>query len=605
MLILGINDTHDASACLVKDGKLLMALAEERLTRTKNIASLPVNAINYILEKFQIVGKDINLVAVATKEAHYLNLLNIPAEFSTEDWRRFHEEYYVPLIYKKKKIKIKNIFPNYKPKVKLGYPLTKLKFLSNLECTKSDHKKLYHLRRNTISKLLKIDKKKIEFFDHHQCHALYGYYVSPQNFRNKKIIIVTADSGGDRAYNSVSVIEKGKYKLISKDKKNKIGQIYQSATILLGMNPTRHPYKVMGLAPYASEHQKKDSRSIFLNSLRLKNTSFIQNKEMKDHFHYFKEKLKGQRFDGIAGGVQDFVEIRLVEWFKNLSKKFNSNNFVFSGGVANNVKANKTLIEQKFIKNLFVPPGPGDESLCIGACYAAIMKKLGVKKTSSYIVSPTNAYWGDKLHKSNLQKFKSHKLIKEKYSSIKDLNLKHTAKALASGNIIFFFHGRMEFGQRALGHRSILSDPSKIDQVQKINETIKMRDFWMPFTPSILSGDLKKYIINKKNISSDYMTVSYDTTPLGAKHFKAAIHPYDNTIRPQRVSKTTCRTYYKLLQEFKKITGIGGLLNTSLNIHDKPIINQPLDIINEILENNTAKVGYLFIEDTLYIRNKK
>ena len=100
------------------------------------------------------------------------------------------------------------------------------------------------------------------------------------------------------------------------------------------------------------------------------------------------------------------------------------------------------------------------------------------------------------------------------------------------------------------------------------------------------------------------MTVSYDTTPLGAKHFKAAIHPYDNTIRPQRVSKTTCRTYYKLLQEFKKITGIGGLLNTSLNIHDKPIINQPLDIINEILENNTAKVGYLFIEDTLYIRNK-
>ena len=110
MLILGINDTHDASACLVKDGKLLMALAEERLTRTKNIASLPVNAINYILEKFQIVGKDINLVAVATKEAHYLNLLNIPAEFSTEDWRRFHEEYYVPLIYKKKKLRLKIFF---------------------------------------------------------------------------------------------------------------------------------------------------------------------------------------------------------------------------------------------------------------------------------------------------------------------------------------------------------------------------------------------------------------------------------------------------------------------------------------------------------------
>ena len=267
MYILGINDTHDASACLIKDGKILMAIAEERLTRTKNVASLPVNAIKLILKSHNIKGDNLNHVAVATKEAHYLNLLNIPADFTTEDWRKFHEEYWVPIIYKKKKLKIKNIFPNYKPSVRLGYNIKKLKFKSNLECSPKDHKDLLMLRKKTISSLLNIDDKKIDFYDHHKCHALYGYYCNHKKFRNKKVIIVTADSGGDNIYNSVSLISKNKYKLLSGDRSNFIGQIYSTATILLGMNPTRHPYKVMGLAPYASEYQKKRARDIFLNAL--------------------------------------------------------------------------------------------------------------------------------------------------------------------------------------------------------------------------------------------------------------------------------------------------------------------------------------------------
>lgn len=600
MYILGINDTHDASACLIKDGKILMAIGEERLTRTKNIASLPVKAIKLILKTHNIKGDNLDYVAVATNEVHYLNLLNIPADFTAKDWRKFHEEYWVPTIYEKKKLKIRNIFPNYKPSVKLGYDIKRLKFKSNLECTAKDHKSLKMLRRKTISKLLGIDDKKIHFYDHHKCHALYGYYCNHKKFRNKNVIIVTADSGGDNIYNSVSLISHNKYKLLSGDRSNFIGQIYQTATILLGMNPTRHPYKVMGLAPYASEYQKKKARDVFLNSLKVKKTKFIKNKHIKDHYYYFKEQLKDIRFDGIAGGVQDFVEIRLVEWFKQLSSKYKSKHFIFSGGVANNVKANKVLIEQKFIKSFFVPPGPGDESLSIGACYAALMEKYGEKYASENIVSPTNAYWGDEVTEKELLKFRSNKLIKKNFKAKKDLNLIHTAKALASGHIVFFFYGRMEFGQRALGHRSILSDPSKIDQIQKINETIKKRDFWMPFTPSILDEDYEKYVKNKKKINSNYMTVSFDTTDLGKKHFRAAIHPYDFTIRPQRVSKDTCRKYYLLLKNFKKLTGVGGLLNTSLNIHDKPIIHKPSDILNEILNNDLNKIKYLFINDTLY-----
>ena len=605
MYILGINDTHDASACLIKDGKLLVAIAEERLTRKKNISNLPEKAIAQILKSQNIESSQLDLVAVATKEAHYLNLLNIPAQFTVEDWRKFHEEYYVPIIYKNKKIKIKDVFPNYKPQLLSGYPINKLPFISNLECSKKDHKNLFELRLKSIAGLLKIDKKKINFYDHHLCHALYGYYANPKNLRKKKIIIVTSDSGGDNSYNSISVIKNGNYKLISKNKTNIIGQIYQSITILLGMNPTRHAYKVMGLAPYASEYQKIAPRKIFLDSLKVQKLKFIKNSNMKDHYYYFKKRLKNLRFDGVAGGLQDFIEIRLVEWFKNISIKLKSNHFIFSGGVANNVKANKVLIDQKFVKSFFVPPGPGDESLCIGASYAALVEKFGAKKMSNYITPLENAYLGLNIEKNNLFNFKSNKVLQNKFKCINDPNLTYTAKALSKGNIVFFCYGRMEFGQRALGHRSILADPSKIEVIKKINDSIKKRDFWMPFTPSILDIDYKKYVINKKNICSDFMTVCFDSTKLGREHFKAAIHPYDYTIRPQKVTKLTCPTYYKLLKKFKRLTGIGGLLNTSLNVHDKPIICQPSDILKEIFNKEYNQINYIFVEDSLYVRKIK
>jgi carbamoyltransferase len=602
MIILGINDTHDASASLIIDGKLKMAIQEERFTRSKNISSLPINSIKYILDKYKLNKDNIDLVCVATNELHNLNLWNIPGDFTTDDWRRLQEDFYVPTIYKKKKIKIRDVFPKYKPSIKLGYSLKEIPFSASTGST-AQRNKILDMRINKISEVTKVSKSKINFFDHHLCHAMYGYYLKRN--KAKKTIIVTADGGGDRCYNTISVMNNDKFKMVYKGRDNLIGVIYEAITLILGMNPTRHAYKVMGLAPYASESQKKTAREIFLNSLKVKGIKFIKNKNFTDYYHYFKNSLRYLRFDGIAGGLQDFVEIRLLEWFKNISQKFKCKDFVFSGGVANNIKANKILSETKFINSLFVPPGPGDESLCIGACFAGLYSKLGGKVMKNYIKPIDNAYWGDDIDEKNFQEFKSDKYVKKTFKMYDDYNLKGTAKALSKGNIVFFCHGRMEFGQRALGHRSILSDPSKLSQVKKINETIKMRDFWMPFTPSILSEDFKKYIINKKNMSSDYMTMSFDSTLIAKKHFKAAIHPYDQTIRPQKVSKNTCSTYYKLIKEFKKITGIGGLLNTSLNMHDKPIVRQPTDILSEIMRSNFNKVNYMYINGYLFEKKTK
>ena len=234
-----------------------------------------------------------------------------------------------------------------------------------------------------------------------------------------------------------------------------------------------------------------------------------------------------------------------------------------------------------------------------------MVSKKGLSKTAELVNKVENAYWGPNLNNKEIEKFKLHPFIKKNFTQIKDKHFEKTSAILAKGEILFFCYGRMEFGQRALGHRSILCDPSKFESIKKINTTIKKRDFWMPFTPSILKKFADKYVLNPKNIPSSFMTTCYDTTEIGKKHLRAAIHPYDFTVRPQIVTKKTCPAYYMLIEKFHKKTGIGGLLNTSLNIHDKPIVCQPLDIINEILKNNNKAINYVYVQDTLYKRKIK
>lgn len=604
MIILGINDTHDSSACLIKDGKLLIAIEEERFRRVKKISSFPEKAIQHIFKFTGYGSKDIDKVAVATKLLNGALLWNTVADFKIEDWKKLQEVLFYNLIYKKKKIKFKDIFKNFKPSVKLSYPLKgNVDIELNSTSSKKNSEKIKIFRKKNISKKLGISENKIEFFDHHLCHGLYGYFVYSKELKDKKnIAVVTMDGGGDGRYFSINLVKNNKFIQLPTKSKSLIGQIYESTTLLLGMNPAKHSYKIMGLAPYASEFHKSGPRKIFLDSFKVKGINFIRSKKMKDYYTYFKEQLNNFRFDGIAGGVQDFIELRLQEWFLNISKKFNVKNFVFSGGVANNVKANKFLFESKGIDKIYVPPGPGDESLSIGAGYASMVQDIGFKKTNKIANVPENAYWGVPIYNDKIEEFRNHKFIKNNYNEKKDLNFKIVSKILSKGEIVYFCIGRMEFGQRALGHRSILSDPSNIESVYKINSAIKKRDFWMPFTPSILETYQDRYFINSKNINCNFMTMSFDTTKLGKKHLKAAIHPYDNTVRPQIVNKNTCKDYYRLIKEFQKLTGIGALLNTSLNIHDKPIICQPTDLVDELILNKDTLANFIFIEKSIFIK---
>ena len=302
MLILGINDTHDASACLIKDGKLVAALQEERIARIKNIGGFPGNAIKRLLYSNNINKKDIDFIAVSNTQPVHLNFWNIHSEFTIEDHYRLSADCYSKFFIEKKKIKLKKIFPNFGSKYKSFYPIKKIPFVASYESSKKMYQNLNRLRLNFISKFMNISEDRIFFFDHHQCHAMYAYFLDVN--RKKNCIIVTADGGGDAKYNTITEIKENKLKILSEGKDNLLGKFYSSITLLLGMNPARHHYKVMGLAPYAKKKYVKEPLNIFLKALKINGIKFIHSDELTDHFLYFRNKLKNFRFDSIAGAIQ-------------------------------------------------------------------------------------------------------------------------------------------------------------------------------------------------------------------------------------------------------------------------------------------------------------
>ena len=306
MIILGINDAHDASACLIKDGKLVFAIQEERLTRIKNIGGFPISSVQQILKKFNLRKKDIDYIAIATKRIVHTNLFNVPVSFSVSDYLKMHEKYYYPTLYEKKKKKISEVFKDFKFTANDFYPMKKIPFVTTSEISTNKINDLEKLRKDTICNFFGKPENKVIFYDHHKCHALHGLYTQSITKRLNRIILATSDGGGDGIYDSVSIFEKGKLTLLSQSRTSLIGKIYSQITLLLGMNPHRHPYKVMGLAPYAQEYHKKGPREVFCNSLVFDGLTFKKYKKIIDLFFYF-EKLKHIDLMELLR-LQDFTE---------------------------------------------------------------------------------------------------------------------------------------------------------------------------------------------------------------------------------------------------------------------------------------------------------
>jgi len=548
IIVLGITDGHNAGACLLRNGKIEYAISEERISRIKNEAGYPKLAIEKIIELSNLKIEEIHSVALAGKFSHEKSF------YSKWDWY---------------KVGYDNQLEDNKKKGRINF------------------ENRLNERKKEIVNHLKIDEKKILVVEHHLSHAASAYLSSPW-INDEEILVLTCDGSGDGISATVNIGKSGKINRISKTENHaSLGKIYSRITLLLGMKPWEHEYKVMGLAPYADETGVKKSKNVLDELLEVKesNLEFSRKSKLSTNYCYefLKTKLENHRFDWIAGGIQQFTEELMKKWVSNALKKTGCRKVVCAGGVFMNVKANMQISELESIDDIFIFPSGGDESLALGAAMYVYSEILDKVDEAIHLEPLGPIYLGMEFTNSQIED-EIKKIGLDKGFSVEfneDIE-KQTAELLANGEIVARFKDRMEWGARSLGNRSILADPSSFDKVREINSAIKQRDFWMPFAPSIISEKQEEYIENPKKIKAPYMVMGFHTKKRAHKELASAIHSYDFTARPQLLEEKYNPAYYDLIQNFEKHTGIPALLNTSFNLHGYPIVCTPTDAINTL-----------------------
>jgi carbamoyltransferase len=593
MVIIGIYDDHNSSASLSINGEIVCAVQEERYTKIKNEKGFPKNAVNYILEKYNLNNDNIDIVAMSTIERTDINNMKYPIDtvFDVEDHIDMMNNYWKPRLSGKEYQKdyIKHVFNNKFPNEEHLYNVPDDYY--NLDSSELQSK-LTDIVVSDVANFMKIDQKKIKFYDHHTCHIMYGYFSNPN--KKQKTIGITVDAYGDGRNQTVWKIENNKFKLISDSNECEIARLYRSVTLYLRMKPLEHEFKVMGLAPYAKDSYVDKVVQVFDDLVEFDDLKIVHKNRPKDLYQFLNDNLQYFRFDNIAGGIQKYTEKMLIELFYRAKEKIGFNNFIFSGGVSMNVKANKALADQDFVDDLFVAGSSSDESQCIGACYYANYENKIDNKPLH------NLYLGGENKQGDVLVYIEKNNLHDKYT-ISFADNEKIAQLLAKGEIVARVDGRMEFGSRALGNRSILANPSSPNVVRYINELIKGRDFWMPFAATILDSYVSKYLHNPKNLESRYMAIAMDTKKEYLHEIKAGTHPYDETIRPQILTREQNSKYYDLLEKFSELTGIGALLNTSYNLHGLPMVNDIPDAFH-VFENseltNLSMGGMLFVKNT-------
>ncbi|MBM3249755.1 MAG: carbamoyl transferase [Candidatus Omnitrophica bacterium] len=578
MKILSIHWGTNSTAALMIAGDVVACVSEERFSRFKNDESFPLHAIEAVLKIGNVRASDLGLVAVSGERFDPTGILcHKWSKMSVRDRLKEQHDYWYPRLFEGKEIPFLDLFKEHVDTAQFpGKQWNEaIDFLYSGDSAKTNAF-FMDFRRDCISRHLGIAREKVIFIHHHRAHGYYAYYASPM--KKEKTLILTADAWGDDMNASVSVADDKGIRLLSSSQNFIIGRLYRYITLLLGMKPDEHEYKVMGLAAYAKPGYFQKELGVFSNTMFVNGLGFDYKEKPSDLYFYFKNKFEGSRFDNIAGAIQKYTEDILADWTDNALKETGAKRLCFGGGVAMNIKAVMDIVKLPSLKGLFICPTPSDESLAIGSAYVA-MHDICIRKRKDprKVLKPIkNAYLGPQATERQIKD-----VVKAsragKYSVKKDPDPGYIAELLEKGVIIGRCVARSEFGARALGNRSIIADPRNPEVIKVINEKIKCRDFWMPFAPSILEEEADKYLVNPKSISAPYMTIAFQTKKAAWKDLKAGLHQYDLTVRPQVVSREMNPAYHALISAFHKHTGIGGVLNTSFNIHGEPIVQTPQD----------------------------
>ena len=570
--ILGISAFfHDSSAALIVDGAIITAVQEERFTRVKHDSSFPLKSIEFILKVNKLNLTSIDKIIFFEKPfLKFERLLETYIHNAPFGFKSFKKA--MPIWIKEKLFQKKMIIDN----------------LNNIEKT------------NYNEKLL--------FLEHHLSHAASAFYPSPFN----NAVILTIDGVGESATTTVGIGNDNKIEILKEIHfPNSLGLLYSAFTYYLGFKVNSGEYKVMGLAPYG---KPKYSDLIFKNlidvkedgSFRLNQKFFSYSNDLKmvnEKFeNLFKNKTRKKEINlsqfhmDIAASIQDVTEKVIIKLVKNLHKIYKIENLCLAGGVALNCVVNGKILKENIFKNIWIQPASGDSGTSIGAALYYWHNELRNKKIISKNDTMRGSFLGPSYNSEEI--YNDLVSLKAKFKYLDENSIiSVTAENIANGKAVGWFSGKMEFGPRSLGSRSILADPRNENMQKQLNLKIKYRESFRPFAPSILYEDVKDWF--EIDIRSPYMLfvsgvrkdkiiemTNKEKRLFGIKklNIKKSLIPavthVDYSARIQTVHKETNPKYYKLIKKFKEITGYPILLNTSFNIRGEPIVCNPKDAFN-------------------------
>ena len=590
--ILGISAYyHDSAASIIVDGKIVAAAQEERFTRKKHDSSYPFNAIEFVLKYSNLKLSEVDHIIFFEKPfLKFERLLETYVAFAPKGFLSFCKA--IPIWLKDKLFQKKMLFN---------------------ELKRHD---------NNFN-----DGKKIFFSDHHLSHAASAFFPSPF----EEAIILTADAVGEWATTTVAIGNKNNLEIKKEIHfPHSLGLLYSAFTYYTGFKVNSGEYKLMGLAPYGKPiYQEKIVNNLIDikkdGTFRLDQTYFnyatgltMTSKKFHD---LFGQKPRNSKTDqltqfhmDIAASIQKVTEDIMLKLVKSLKTEFNISNLCLAGGVALNCVANGKILKEKIFDNIWVQPAAGDAGGSLGAALAL----WHIEQKNPRTVNPNDDMKGSFLGPEFTQKEIEDELNKigAKFDVLSDEDIiERTATDLSLGEAIGWFQGRMEFGPRALGGRSILADPRSSKMQKRLNLKVKYRESFRPFAPSILEEDLSKWF--DINVASPYMLMvaninnnkiikidkaqeklfGIDKLNIKRSEIPAVTH-VDYSARIQSVHKETNEKYFNLIQKFKQKTNCPVIVNTSFNVRGEPIVNTPIDSYNCFMGTELDKlvIGNCYLE---------
>lgn len=563
MKILAVHDGHNATACYLMDGKVVSMVSEERFTNKKNQGGFPRKSVEWILRTQNMRWEDVDQIVFP----HLVALI----EYGNDKESSFIRNAY-------------GFLTQFLPRrLMASTRLLRLyfRFIG------------YPLRRRQLSQYaieFGFDLGRVRQVEHHTAHAYSAIYGSGYQAQHENLLVFTCDASGDGLSSTVGIwAQGGGYsRILESHSFDSAGTLYAAVTKFLGMRPNEHEYKIMGMAPYVDDEHAQGCFDKFRTYVdfdnktgRFKNLRGFGSSQLAD----LRDDFYLERFDSICAGLQKHFEYLILKWVRFWAERTGLRLAVFGGGSFMNVKANMLVAKLDCFEKVFFCPSSGDESTALGAAYYA-----AEKSGESNIMGLSTLYLGNSFGEDEIRAALEHNAHLVGFEKIDDIE-KKTAELLAEGMIVGRFSDAAEWGARSLGNRSILCRADNLRIVNRLNKSIKMRDFWMPFACSILEEDADKYFLNPKKLESSFMIVTFDTLEPAQDDIIAGLHPFDFTCRPQTVSKKIAPSYYQLLSGFKKITGKSGILNTSFNLHGFPIVGTPELAINTLLRSQLDYVA--------------